>query len=441
MSERTEKYIENLSRLIKKETISYYDDVDPDLTKFYEFHDLLKEVFPNISAACEWEVFDGSLLLTWKGKDEKADPVMFMNHHDVVEAGGEWEHDPFCGEVYDGKLWGRGTIDTKGGLWAMLQAADELAAEGFVPPVDVYFESACNEETSGHGADMISTALKERGIRLRASFDEGGMIMYDPIGGCDGTFAMVGLGEKGCCDLKFIARSNGGHASAPGKDTPLVRLGKFMAEVEAKNPFEAKISPVNAEMFRRIAPYMGKVGKIIGKPEVFGGIIKAVMSRMPGVAGSMLQTTLAFTRAQGSEGNNVLPQEAWVIGNMRFSHHEGREGSIKKIKPIAEKYNIEIEILDPGDPSGLADPRCDAFKLIEEACAAVLPQVDRVVPYVMTGASDSRYMDRICDQCIRFLPFTITDEQMGSIHGLNECVDVDNLEPAVDFYKYLMQHI
>ena len=56
-----------------------------------------------------------------------------MNHHDVVEAGGNWKTDPFSGAVKEGRIWGRGTLDDKGGLWAMLQAAEEMIEEGFVP--------------------------------------------------------------------------------------------------------------------------------------------------------------------------------------------------------------------------------------------------------------------------------------------------------------------
>ena len=111
------KYAERLSRMIKAETVSSYDD--NDLTKFYKFHELLKEEFPSIFAACEFEDFSGNILLRWKGKDEKLLPILLMNHHDVVEATGNWTHPPFSGKIADGKIWGRGTLDTKGGLWAM----------------------------------------------------------------------------------------------------------------------------------------------------------------------------------------------------------------------------------------------------------------------------------------------------------------------------------
>lgn len=435
---REEKYISNLSTLIQKETISSFSDTD--LTKFREFHEILKNTFPHIFKACEFKDFEGSILLKWVGKNDKKNPILFMNHHDVVEATGNWKCDPFSAEIIEDKIYGRGTLDTKGGLFAMLEAADELAEKGFVPERTIYFESACNEETTGYGADTISKWMLDQGIKLDMTFDEGGMILYDPIGGAKGTFAMIGVGEKGCADLKFIARSNGGHASTPTKNTPLVRLGKFMAEIDKKPLFQVEMNDTIKEMFARFLPYMTSLKLGRDFVNLATPSLKKILPKMSSTANAFLQTTLAFTMAKGSNGTNVLPEEAYVIGNMRFSHHEGRDHSIKAVEEIAKKYDIEIEVLDPGFESRICSYTSDAFKLCEEACLATFNNIDRVVPYIMTGASDSRYFDRVCENCIRFLPFNITEEQMESIHGLNENIDISCLVPAVDFYTYLMTH-
>ncbi|MGN1479134.1 MAG: hypothetical protein ACI4XH_05150, partial [Acutalibacteraceae bacterium] len=103
---RTDEYAKKLSSMIQKETVSHPEQKDK--TKFYEFHALIKELFPNVFSVCEIEDFDASLLMRWKGSGS-GEPAMFMNHHDVVEAPGEWNHAPFAGEIADGKLWGRGT--------------------------------------------------------------------------------------------------------------------------------------------------------------------------------------------------------------------------------------------------------------------------------------------------------------------------------------------
>lgn len=51
---------------------------------------------------------------------------MVMSHHDVVEATGDWQEEPFGGIIKDGKLWGRGTVDTKTPLFAEFSAIEEL---------------------------------------------------------------------------------------------------------------------------------------------------------------------------------------------------------------------------------------------------------------------------------------------------------------------------
>ena len=436
MSERTQIYAQRFAKMIQFETVSAKEQTD--LSKFYGFHQVLRELFPNLFAICTFEDFDGSILLHWKGASAEK-PILLMNHMDVVEANGDWTYPPFSGTIADGKLWGRGTLDTKGGLWAMLQAADELAKDGFVPAQDTYFLSTCCEETTGAGADKISLALQERGIRLAMVLDEGGMILPEPIGGAKGVFAMVGLGEKGSADLKFIARSGGGHASTPGKNTPLVRLGKFMAAVEKSNIFVGDIPPAICKMFEKVASTMSQPLKfVLGHPKLFKPVLLKVIPLVSTTAGAMLRTTLAFTQAKGSDGANVLPQEAYVIGNMRFSHHQGGEQSIAAVTKLAEKFDIETQVLEPGFASPLSDSESEAFRLVERAVTATFPGVI-TSPYLMTGASDSRFLSRVCDQCLRFAPFQISNAQLSTVHGIDENVDLASLSPAVDFYKFILK--
>ena len=432
---RTEIYAATLARMIRAETVSR--EPQPDKEIFYRFHDLLRQLFPNLFACCTYEDFDGSFLLHWKGT-RNGDPILLMNHHDVVEAPGSWKYPPFSGEIAEGKLWGRGTLDTKGGLWAMLQAADELAEEGFQPNRDVYFLSTCNEEQGGNGADHISNVLLERGIQFHMVLDEGGMILSEPISGAKGRFAMVGVGEKGCVDLKFIARSTGGHASTPGKNTPLVRLGKFMSAVEKGSLFRAELSPTVCAMFARLSTSMsGPMKFLLGNTSLLKPLLVRVMPSVSDAANAMLKTTVAFTMASGSQGANVLPQEAWVVGNMRYSHHQGGQASIRAITQLAEKYGIETVVLSPGFDSPISPYQGDAFQLVERAVETIFPGV-KTSPYVMTAASDSRYLSRVSQNCLRFTPFQINHQQLDSIHGLNENIDLSALAPAVDFYRYII---
>lgn len=436
--QRTIQYAEKLSKLIQIETVSGWDDID--LPKFKAFRTLLKATFPNIFNACVVEEFDGSLLLRWPGNDPDSQPILFMNHYDVVEATGDWEYPPFSGTITKDKIWGRGTLDTKGGLFAMLQAADELAASGYVPKQDIYFFSDRAEETTGCGADAVSHTLQERGIQFSMVLDEGGMIVYDPIGGADSYFAMIGVGEKGCADLRFIARSKGGHASMPPKNSPLVRLGRFMFATEYTDIFKTKLTPTISEMFSRMAPTMsGMTQKFFNDPSRHSKLLEILIPRLSDAGRAMFKTTIAFTMAKGSDGTNVLPEEAWVNGNLRFSHHQGQKASFEAIEKLAKKYQIEMEIFDPGFESAVTDFNGDPFKRVEVAVSQCYPDVISV-PYIANSASDVRFFDRVSDNCLRFCPFRISNEQLDSIHGVNECLDLSQLVPAVEFYKYLMQN-
>ena len=250
---------------------------------------------------------------------------------------------------------------------------------------------------------------------------------------------MVGVVEKGYGDVKFVAKSNGGHASAPGKNTPLVRLGKFMAEIDKNNPFTAKLTPTDREMFRRMAPNMTfGLGVIFANLWLFEGHLLRLLPVISPAAAAMTRTTNAFTTAKGADGLNVLPQEAYVTANMRFIHHQPNKDSIALIGEIAKKYQIETEALYNDEPCPIVDYKSDAFHLIEDIAAEIYPGVG-ICPYTMTGGTDAKFYKDICKNAMRFAPIYIDSQQYSSIHGINENIYQGALTKAVDFYKMVIK--
>lgn len=432
---RTDEYVAKLSEMVQYETISKRGEVNKE--KFLDFHKVLEKLFPVFHEKLEKTEIDGNLLFKWKGKSSEK-PILIMSHQDVVEATGEWKYPPFSGEVAEGKVWGRGTSDTKCTVMAFFQAVEELLKEGYTPDCDVYIASSCTEEIGGDGAPKIVDYLDKQGVKLFLVCDEGGGIIQDPMAGIKGNFAMVGVFEKGYGDVKFIARSTGGHASAPPKNTPIARLSKFVAAVEKKNPFNVEFMPEVEAMFSRLAPYAGfGLRLIFGNLWLFKPLMKKLLPMISAQAGAMLSTTIAFTMSEGSNGYNVIPQEASICANMRYIPHQGTDESLEVITELAKKFNVETEVIYRGYPSPSVDINGEAFKMVESAINECFPGVG-CSPYVVTGATDARFYSKICDSCVRFAPVIYGPEQMKGMHGLDENIECNTLQGAVDFYKKII---
>ena len=427
---------QKLSKMIQYDTTSHANVHEEE--KFLGFHKALEELFPLVHEKLERTVIDGNLLYYWKGKSSEK-PILLMSHQDVVPAEGEWLHEPFSGDIADGKVWGRGASDTKCSVMAFFEAVEELLRDGYTPDCDVYLASSCTEEWAGDGAPKIVEELKRRGVELFIVCDEGGGIISEPIGGIKGNFAMVGVFEKGKADVKFTARSTGGHASAPAKNTPIARLAAFVNEVETHTPFKRKFLPEVSAMFARLAPYAPFGLKLVmGNLWLFAPIMKPVLGRISAQAGAMLQTTIAFTMQSGSDAYNVLPQEATLGANMRFIPHQGEKESLEIIKALAAKHGLETEIVHSNDYTEPVDINGEAFKLVEKVIGETFPGLP-VSPYVMTGATDAQFYQPICPSCIRFAPVIYGPEQMKGMHGLNENIEYNCLPGAVSFYQNLIK--
>ncbi len=435
---RAQKYAEGLAGLVRCETVSFRGQTDR--RKFAAFHKVLRRTFPKLHRTAEIIELDGSLLykITGTAPGQKP-PILLMSHQDVVAAEGEWPHEPFSGDIADGAVWGRGTVDTKGSLYCIMQAVEELLATGWKPECDVYIASSCTEEWSGDGAPATAAWLKEHGVHLGLLLDEGGMIMEGPMAGVRGRYGMVGVVEKGYADVKLVAKDDGGHASAPGRNTALVRLAKLMCRVEKRNPFRARFSPTLREMFRRMAPNM-KFGMrlVLGNLWLFEPLLCFVLPRVNHLAGAMMRTTCAFTTAKGSDGLNVLPQEAYVTANMRCIPHQPTGESIAILEKLAKKYGVEAEVIYQDAVPPVADYHAAPFKLLEETMAKVYPGYG-VCPYIMTGGTDARFYKEVTDNALRFAPLEINHQQHASIHAAAENLSVLALPPAVDFYKQLLE--
>ena len=434
--EEAEACARKLAAMVRYETVSVPGENQRE--KFLGFHKVLEELFPLVHRELEKTEIDGNLLFYWKGKHNDR-PLVLMSHQDVVPAEGKWEHEPFSGDIADGKVWGRGASDTKCSVMAFFQAAEELLAEGYVPEQDVYLSSSCTEEWGGDGCPKLVGELERRGVKPWLVCDEGGGIITDPIGGIRGNFAMVGVFEKGKADVRFSAVSDGGHASAPKAHSPIARLAAFVNEVETRPVFRRKLPREVAAMFEALAPYASFPLKLVfSNLWLFRPVLLRVLPAISAQAGAMIRTTAAFTMSSGSDACNVMPQRATVSANMRFIPHQGMKESLEIIGARAKKHGLEMEVLAATDYTKSADLNGEAFRTLRRIVEETFPGCPSC-PYVMTGATDARFYQEICDHVFRFAPVIYGPEQMKGMHGLNENIEIGCLPGAVDFHRNLIR--
>ncbi len=435
---RINLYSDKLSKLIQYETISYRDK--PDVEKFRGFHKVLEELYPNVFKHLEKIEIDGNLMMKWKGTDSSLDPIILLSHQDVVEASGDWTYPPFSGTIAKGRVWGRGAADIKVGIMSFYQAVEELLVAGYTPKCDVYLGSSCTEEIGGDGAPKMANWFKERNIKLYLLSDEGGSIVSDPITGIKGNFAAIGIFEKGYGDLKIIAKSSGGHSSTPEKNSPIARLARFITDIEINNPFKVKFSKAVEAMLTNLAPYSTNfmLKFVMSNLWLFKPLLKIILPAISPHAAAMLQTTICFTMAKGSDGYNVIPQEAYVTANLRYIPHQSTKESNKIITDIAKRFDLEVETVIAGYPSKELDLNGEQYQMVVDTIKKVFPGVG-IMPYVVCGGTDSRFFGEVCDNCVRFSPVNYGKEQLKGMHGIDENIDQGCLPMAVDWYKELIK--
>ena len=429
---------EKLGAMVRIPCVSKRED--EDLTEFYNFHKVLEEHFPLLHKHLEKTVLNGTLLYRWAGADSTKKPIMLMGHQDVVPASDEgWKVPAYSGAVVDGDLYGRGSMDCKSTMYVELQAVEELLAEGFTPPCDVYLTYSINEETGGDGAAAVVRHLKEKGITFAIVIDEGGAILDQPVDGMDRPFAVLGITEKGYMDVKITARGKGGHSSTPPRNTPAARLFAFANEIEKKRPFEKKLLPESMEMFRSMAPsFSFPLRLILGNVGLFKPLLIALMPVVSPFGEAVMATTCCFTMMRGSDAANVIPKEPYLIANLRTSVHQNCEASLAVLKKYADKYGLELEVLMQRDASPISNIHSAEFGYLTECIAKQFPDVG-ISPYVIMGGTDCRHFHALTENAIRFAPVRMTTQQSASCHAVDENVSLRALAEGVRFFKVFLK--
>ena len=438
-----------LAGAVRFKTVSYLSGDPIDTAAFKGLHEFFVKAFPKVHGTLKREVVGGlSLLYTWKGADPSRAPVVLMGHMDVVPVPApnlkEWQHDPFSGDVADGFVWGRGTLDDKSTTLAVLEAAENLIASGYVPPRTIYFTFGHDEENGGrYGARTLVDTLVARGVKPALVLDEGGFMATGVIPGIKSTAAIVGIGEKGYISLRLRAQAQGGHSSMPTQRTAVGALSRAVAALEA-NPFPYTLTPPVRGMLESAAPYMSFLPRLalsnlwLTEP----AIVRAMQGNPYSAA--MIHTTTSPTMLSAGVKDNVLPPEASAVVNFRILPGETVATVKERVRKVIADSQIVVEPIDSVgvDPSPISDVNSGAYQVIASAIRSMTPGAQvPVIPYLVMGGTDAKYWGKHSDRAFRFLAIPMIEGDQARVHGVNERVSVAGYTTSVNFFATLLRSL
>ncbi len=435
-----EKAVNDLAEMIRCKTVSDHDPAKEDAAEFEKFHALLPRLFPATYAACEEiHVGERAIFLRLKGESEK-DPLVLMSHYDVVSVVEEnWSRPAFEGLLENGVLWGRGTLDTKGTLNGVMQAAETMLKNGFTPKHDVYFAFSGSEEVNGKGAPAIVNWLEENGIEPGCVIDEGGAVVENVFPGVKAPCALIGIAEKGMLNLQFSVQTNGGHASSPPPHTPVGVLSAACVKVE-NDPFPFRLSKPALEMFDTLGRHSSFVYRLIfANLWFFRPVLNMICKKSGGELNALVRTTVAFTQMKGSKGMNVIPPEASMLANLRLMEGDTVDSAVARIRKTIDNDKITLTPIYGMNPSRISVTEGEAWTNLKHAIADTW-QGAIVSPYLMLACSDSRHYGRISDKVYRFSAMALSKKERASIHGNDERIPVETIEKTVEFYLRILEN-
>ena len=420
----------------------------PDAVAMKRMRDYLEQSFPRVHATMQREVLpDGALLFTWKGRDPNLAPALLMGHMDVVGVPAEdlpkWKHAPYSGDVADGFIWGRGTLDDKIQVLSELEAAETLIGRGFTPPRTILFAFGDDEENGGsYGAVNIVKLLQTRNVHPDFVLDEGGAVISGAIPGLAQPLAVIGVAEKGFLDLDLSTTGVGGHSSEPPAHTAIGELSAGIAHLEA-HPFPASIPEVEKEQYATIAPYLPFTKRLVlGNLWLFSRLIVHEGLKDPKMAGSF-RTTTAVDMISGGFKDNALPPSAHATVNFRIQPGETVGSVIERVRREINDPGVIVSASTPSarrDPSPLSPIDSNSYRALETTIHQMFPQAV-VSPYLITAATDASHYSVLTPNVYRFMAVEADLSVLGMIHGLNERIAPEKYLKAVQFTVQLIQNI
>lgn len=373
------------------------------------------------------EVFEpapgrGSVVARLKG-DGSQRPLLLLSHLDVVPAQAkDWAHDPFGGELINGEVWGRGTLDCKHASATWLAIMLRIKRLGLTPTRDIIFAATADEEAGGTWGAKWLAENKWELIDAEYCFNEGG---GGPVNLAGKQYYTYQSGEKSTCWFRLTAKGTAGHASVPTADNPVVVLSEAVAKL-GRAKFPIHITPtvtsfVNALAAVQTEPVKAMLMKLLD-PNQAETVLSQGLGGQANEFSAMLRNTATPTILRAGEKTNVIPSEASCDVDGRILPGQTGADLERSVRAVVGDA-VTVELARSGTPTE-SDPRTPFAAAITRAFATHAPEAT-VVPFLVPGATDARFLRPRGMVVYGFVP-SLPEVDGKSVHGVNERIPVSS---------------
>ena len=375
-----------------------------------------------------------NLVARLKGNGSKR-PLLILAHTDVVPVQVEkWPVDPFGAVMKDGYIWGRGTVDDKDKLTAMLMAMILIKRSGAALDRDLIFLAEPGEEadTTGVGIDfMVNQHLDE--IAAEFAITEGGGARLE-----NGRVTVINIGttEKLPRRARLVATGVAGHGSVPRVDNPLIHLAAAVQKVGAwETPMH--LNETTRTYLERLAaispPDKAARYRALLQPQRAKQVQRYFAENEPAIY-SILRTSVVPTMLKAGVGPNVIPSEAEATLDIRAFPGEDINEFYDAMKRVINDPAVKIVPIPgtrPEAPASRLDT--DAYRALESVSKKMFPGA-AVLPTMSTGASDMAQLRAKGIQSYGIgAPVTVEDAAQYGAHGDVERLRESSLYTLVEF--------
>jgi len=371
--------------------------------------------------------------------------LAYLGHVDTVRADpGEWSRDPWCGDLEDGWVWGRGALDMKGQVAAELAAGLDLARSGWRPKGELLLVITADEEAGGAlGARWLCENHADR-VRCDFAVNEGG---GSSIAMGDRRLYTLSVGEKGIFRIKLRVAGRAGHASLPKVgDNALLKLASLIAKLEAQPPLQANDVGLAFLSVVTGRDLTGDAGLRTGLDAMRAqGAENALLADL--LVEPMMGITMTPTKAQAGEKANVIPSSGEVLIDTRIPPGLGEAEALEALEALLgqgageDTYAVEFSEAVSGNQSEFDTQLRDS---IGEWLAGAEPDGE-LAPIVMPGFSDSHWFRKAFPDAVvyGFCPHREIEllQQAPLIHGADERVPAADIGLAAGFFRDLARKV